>query len=93
MTCEHSTLYTYSFMGYEAWTPCLLCEKAVLKTNHDRLLASLKEMGDWLSAGLQASRDAWPDAKCLEHTEEIFGRARAAVDAAEGLSPTQGPKP
>lgn len=83
MKCGHSTLYTYSFMGYEAWEPCLLCEKARLQADRDRLLASLKEMGDWLSAGLQASKEAWPDARCLQETEEIFGRARAAVDAAE----------
>ena len=48
------------------------------------LLASLKEMGDWIAAGLQASGEAWPDAKCLQHTEEIAARARAAIDKAEG---------
>lgn len=48
------------------------------------LLASLKEMGDWIAAGLQASDEAWPDARCLKHTEEIAARARAAVDKAEG---------
>jgi hypothetical protein len=50
------------------------------------LLASLKEMGDWIAGGLQASGEAWPDAKCLQHTEEIAARARAAVDKAEGRS-------
>lgn len=50
------------------------------------VLASLKEMGDWIAAGLQASDEAWPDAKCLQHTEEIAARARAAVDKAEGRS-------
>lgn len=50
------------------------------------LLASLKEMGDWIAAGLQASDEAWPDAKCLQHTEEIAARARAVVDKAEGRS-------
>lgn len=48
------------------------------------LLASLKEMGDWIAGGLQASGDAWPDERCLKHTEEIAARARAAVDKAEG---------
>jgi hypothetical protein len=52
------------------------------------LLASLKEMGDWIAAGLQASGEAWPDAKCLQHTEEIAARARAAVDKAEGRPST-----
>lgn len=50
------------------------------------LLAALKEMGDWIAAGLQASDEAWPDARCLKHTEEIAARARAAVDKAEGRS-------
>lgn len=50
------------------------------------LLACLKEMGDWIAGGLQASGEAWPDAKCLQHTEEIAARARAAVDKAEGRS-------
>jgi hypothetical protein len=50
------------------------------------LLACLKEMGDWIAAGLQASDEAWPDAKCLQHTEEIALRARAAIDKAEGRS-------
>lgn len=48
------------------------------------LLAALKEMGDWIAGGLQASDEAWPDAQCLKHTEEIAARARAAVDKAEG---------
>jgi len=48
------------------------------------LLAALKEMGDWIAAGLQASDEAWPDAQCLKHTEEIAARARAAIDKAEG---------
>lgn len=50
------------------------------------LLAALKEMGDWIAAGLQASDEAWPDARCLQHTEEIAARARAAVAKAEGRS-------
>jgi hypothetical protein len=50
------------------------------------LLACLKEMGDWIAAGLQASDEAWPDAQCLKRTEEIAARARAAVDKAEGRS-------
>ena len=50
------------------------------------LLESLKEMGDWIAGGLQASGEAWPDAKCLQHTEEIAARARAAIDKAEGRS-------
>lgn len=50
------------------------------------LLACLKEMGDWIAAGLQASDEAWPDERCLKHTEEIAARARAAVDKAEGRS-------
>lgn len=50
------------------------------------LLAALKEMGDWIAAGLQASDEAWPDARCLQHTEEIAARAHAAVDKAEGRS-------
>ena len=50
------------------------------------LLAALKELGDWVAAGLQASDKAWPDARCLQHTEEIAARARAAVDKAEGRS-------
>ena len=50
------------------------------------LLASLKEMGDWIAGGLQASDEVWPDAQCLKHTEEISARARAAVDKAEGRS-------
>jgi hypothetical protein len=49
------------------------------------LLAALKELGDWIAGGLQASAEAWPDAKCLQHTEELAARARAAVDKAEGL--------
>lgn len=53
------------------------------------LLASLKEMGDWIAAGLEASGEAWPDAKCLQHTEEIAARARAAVDKAEGRLPRE----
>jgi hypothetical protein len=48
------------------------------------LLAALKEMGDWIAAGLQASDEAWPDERCLKHTEEIAARARAAVNKAEG---------
>jgi len=48
------------------------------------LLAALKEMGDWIAAGLQASGEAWPDERCLKHTEEIAARARTAVDKAEG---------
>lgn len=59
--------------------------KALL-AQRDELLASLKEMGDWIAAGLQASDEAWPDAQCLQHTEEIAARARAAVDKAEGRS-------
>jgi len=50
------------------------------------LLACLKEMGDWIAGGLQASELAWPDARCLQHTEEMAARARAAVDKAEGRS-------
>jgi len=50
------------------------------------LLAALKELGDWVAGGLQASDEAWPDARCLQHTEEIAARARAAVDKAEGRS-------
>lgn len=56
---------------------------AMLIAAAPELLAALKEMGDWLAAGLHASDDAWPDAKCLEHTEQIAARARAAVDKAE----------
>lgn len=65
-----------------------LAELSALRLSHSKLLASLEEMGDWLSAGLQASREAWPDAKCLEWTEEIFGRARTAVDEAKALTQT-----
>ena len=50
------------------------------------LLAALKELGDWVAGGLQASDEALPDARCLQHTEEIAARARAAVDKAEGRS-------
>jgi hypothetical protein len=50
------------------------------------LLASLKELGDWVAGGLQASDEAWPDERCLKHTEEIAARARAAIDKAEGRS-------
>lgn len=50
------------------------------------LLASLIEVMDWIAGGLQASGEAWPDARCLEHTEKMSARARAAVDKAEGRS-------
>jgi hypothetical protein len=58
-------------------------ELIFLRDANAALLASLKEMGDWLAAGLQASDEAWPDAKCLQHTEEIAARARAAIERAE----------
>ena len=54
-----------------------------LRDANAALLASLKEMGDWIAAGLQASDEAWPDARCLQHTEEIAARARAAIERAE----------
>jgi hypothetical protein len=54
-----------------------------LRDANAALLASLKEMGDWVSAGLQASDEAWPDARCLKHTEEIATRARVAIERAE----------
>ncbi len=48
------------------------------------LLAALKELGDWIAGGLQASDDAMPDAECLKETERLAAKARAAVDKAEG---------
>lgn len=54
-----------------------------LRDANAALLASLKELGDWVAAGLQASDEAWPDARCLQHTQEIAERARVAVERAE----------